>query len=135
LAVPHLLERPGASIINVVSAAIDLQVRGHLAYDASKGALLYATRSMAADLGPRIRVNGIMPGVIETEAMRAVVANHEGVLEQLVAHTRMRRIGSPDDVGLTAVYLASPAAAWITGKLLDVDGGIVGEINPMFPDL
>jgi len=135
LATPHLLERPGASVVNIVSGAIDLQVRGHLSYDASKGALFYATRSMAASLGPRIRVNGIMPGIIETEAMKAVVAQHEGVLDQLISQTRMRRLGTPHDIGLAAVYLASPAASWLTGVLLDVDGGVVGEMNPMFPDL
>jgi 7-alpha-hydroxysteroid dehydrogenase len=134
-AVPHLLERPGASVVNIVSGAINLRVRGHLSYDASKGALFYATRSMAASLSPRIRVNGIMPGIIETEAMKAVVSQHEGVLEQLVSQTRMRRLGTPQDIGLAAVYLASPAASWLTGVLLDVDGGIVGEMNPMFPDL
>ncbi len=135
LAVPHLLERPGASVVNIVSGAIALQARGHLSYDSSKGGLFYATRSMAASLGPRIRVNGIMPGIIETEAMKAVVTQHEGVLDQLVGRTRMRRLGTPRDIGLAAVYLASPAASWLTGVLLDVDGGSVGEMNPMFPDL
>jgi len=135
LATPRLLERPGASVVNIVSGAINLQVRGHLSYDASKGALFYATRSMAASLAPRIRVNRIMPGIIETDAMKAVVSSHEGVLDQLIASTRMRRLGTPRDIGLAAVYLASPASSWITGVLLDVDGGIVGEMNPMFPDL
>jgi 7-alpha-hydroxysteroid dehydrogenase len=135
LAVPHLLERPGASVLNVVSGAINMQTRGHLSYDASKGALFYATRSMAASLGPRVRVNGIMPGIIETEAMKAVVANHQGVLDQLLSRTRMRRLGTPRDIGLAAVYLTSPAASWMTGVMLDVDGGVVGEMNPMFPDL
>jgi 7-alpha-hydroxysteroid dehydrogenase len=110
-------------------------VRGHLSYDASKGALLYATRSMAASLGSRIRVNGIMPGIVETEAMKAVVAAHEGVLDQLIGQTRLRRLGTPADIGMAALFLASSAASWITGALLDVDGGAVGEMNPMFPDL
>jgi 7-alpha-hydroxysteroid dehydrogenase len=135
VAVPHLLERPGASVVNIISSAIHLPARGHLSYDAAKGALYYATRSMAAGLGPRIRVNGIMPGIIETEAMKAVVAAHEGVLEQLVGRTRLRRLGTPADIGHVAVFLASPAAAYITGVCLDVDGGVVGEMNPMFPDL
>ena len=135
LAVPLLLERPGASVINIVSGAINLQVRGHLSYDTSKGALFYATRSMAASLGPRIRVNGIMPGIVETEAMKAVVSKREGVLDQLIASIRMRRTGTPRDIGLAAVYLASPASSWVTGVLLDVDGGVVGELNPRFPDL
>jgi 7-alpha-hydroxysteroid dehydrogenase len=135
VAVPHLLKRPGASIINIISGAIHQPVRGHLSYDASKGALYYATRSMAASLGPKIRVNGINPGIIETEAMNAVVSQHEGVREQLVARARLRRLGTPGDIGLTAVFLASPAASYITGQCIDVDGGPVGEMNQMFPDL
>lgn len=139
-AVPQLLEHsppddPGSSVINIVSSAIHVPARGHLAYDASKGALYYATRSMAASLGPRIRVNGIMPGIIATEAMQAVVAGFEGVEEKLIARTRLRRLGTPEDIGRAAVFLASPAASYITGVCLDVDGGTVGEMNPRFPDL
>ncbi len=135
LAVPHLLERPGASILNIVSSAIHQPIRGHLSYDAAKGALHYATRSMAAALGPRIRVNGINPGIIETDAMKAVVAGSEGVLEQLTDRIRLRRLGTPADIGRAAVFLASPAASFITGVCLDVDGGAVGELRPRFPDL
>jgi 7-alpha-hydroxysteroid dehydrogenase len=135
LSVPHLLERPDASVVNIISSAIHQPARGHLSYDASKGALVYVTRSMAAGLGPRIRVNGIHPGIIETEAMKAVVSSHDGVLDQLVARTRLRRLGTPADIGLAAVFLASPAAAYVTGVCLDVDGGVVGEMTPRFPDL
>jgi NAD(P)-dependent dehydrogenase (short-subunit alcohol dehydrogenase family) len=134
-AVPYLLERPGASIINVVSGAIQNPTRGHLSYDAAKGAFHYATRSMAAGLGPKIRVNSINPGIIETEAMKAVTSAHESVLEQLVGRVRLRRLGTPEDIGRAAVFLASPAASYITGVALDVDGGAVGEMNAMFPDL
>ena len=134
-ATPHLLEREGSSVVNIVSGAIHNPTRGHLSYDASKGALLYATRSMAAALGPRIRVNGIHPGIIETEAMKAVVAGRDGVLEMLTGRVRMRRLGRPSDIGQAAVFLASPAASYITGVLLDVDGGPVGEMNQQFPDL
>jgi 7-alpha-hydroxysteroid dehydrogenase len=135
LAVPHLLDRAGASVVNIVSGAINLQVRGHLSYDASKGGLFYATRSLAASLGPRVRVNGIMPGIVETESMKAVVAGRDGIVDQLIGRTRLRRLGTPLDIGLAAVFLASPAASWITGVLLDVDGGTVGEMASMFPDL
>ena len=135
LAVPHLLERPGASIVNIISSALHQPIRGHLSYDAAKGALHYATRSMAAALGPRIRVNGINPGIIETDAMKAVVAGREGVLDQLTAQVRLRRLGTPADIGHAAVFLASPAASYITGVCLDVDGGAVGEMRPRFPDL
>ena len=135
LAVPHLLQRPGASVVNIVSGAINLQTRGHLSYEASKGALFYATRSMAAFLGPRIRVNGIMPGIVETTAMKAVIASHGHLLDQLVGRTRMRRFGTPRDIGLAAVFLASPSSSWIARVLLDVDCGTVGEMIAMFPDL
>jgi 7-alpha-hydroxysteroid dehydrogenase len=135
LSVPHLVARPGASVINIISSAIHQPARGHLSYDAAKGALYYVTRSMAAGLGPRVRVNGILPGIIETDAMKAVVSSREGVLDQLVARTRMRRLGTPADIGLAGVFLASPAASYITGVCLDVDGGVVGEMRPRFPDL
>lgn len=134
-ATPHLLERPGASVINIVSGAIEHPTRGHLSYDAAKGALAYATRSMAASLGPRVRVNGINPGIIGTEAMKAVVADREGILERLVGRVRLGRLGDPADIGHTAVFLASPAAAYITGQIIDVDGGPVAESQPRFPDL
>jgi 7-alpha-hydroxysteroid dehydrogenase len=134
-ALPHLLERPGSSVINIVSGAIALPARGHLSYDASKGGLLYATRSMSAALGPRVRVNGINPGIIHTEAMEAVVASREGLLETLNQRVRLGRLGAPEDIGSTAVFLASPAASYITGVLIDVDGGAVPEGVSQFPDL
>jgi len=134
-ATPRLLERPGASVINIVSGAIYLATRGHLSYDASKGALHFATLSMAASLGPKIRVNGINPGIIQTEAMKAVVADRPGILEALNGKVRMRRLGEPEDIGRTAVFLASPAASYITGQVITVDGGPVGEMAGQFPDL
>ena len=76
-----------------------------------------------------------MPGIIATEAMKAVVSGYEGALDKLVARTRLQRLGTPADVGLAAVFLASPAASYITGVCLDVDGGAVGEMNARFPDL
>ncbi len=97
LAAPHLLDRPGASVENIVSGAINLQARGHLSYDASKGALFYAARSMPASLGPRVRVNGIMRGIVESEAMRAAVVGREGMVDELIGRTRMRRLGTPLD--------------------------------------
>lgn len=136
LAVPHLVVRPGASVINITSSAIKLSVRGHIAYDAAKGALNYATRSMAADLGPKIRVNAIMPGPTETDAMRAVLEKSDpAVRKSLADRARMRRNGTPEDIGAAVVFLASPGAAWITGTFLEVDGGAVDEFGPRQPDL
>lgn len=136
LAVPHLLDRPGASIINISSIAITKAVRGHIAYDAAKGALTYMTQSMAADLGPRIRVNAILPGATETPALKAVLdAADPSFRATMLEHTRLRRNGSVEDIGHAAVYLASPAASFVTGKLLEVDGGAVDELRQRFPDL
>ncbi|HEY6531901.1 MAG TPA: glucose 1-dehydrogenase [Acidimicrobiales bacterium] len=134
-ATPSMLERPGASVVNIVSAAIELEARGHLSYDASKGALRYATLSMAASLGPKIRVNAINPGIIETEAMKAVTSDNPEILGMLEGMARMRRLGAPRDIGLAAVFLASPAASFITGVLLDVTGGKVSTGDQRFPDL
>jgi 7-alpha-hydroxysteroid dehydrogenase len=136
LAVPHLLERPGASILNMSSVAAGRSVRGHLVHHTCKGALTQLTLSMAADLGPRIRVNALLPGAIETAALRAYFEMKAPDLrETIVQHTRLGRIGTPDDVADAAVFLASPAASWITGKLLEVDGGRVDELRPIASDL
>jgi 7-alpha-hydroxysteroid dehydrogenase len=136
LAVPHLLERPGASIVNIGSVTVGKALRGHLAYEAAKSALTQMTKSMAADLGPRIRVTGIHPGAIETAFVREFLDNGPQELrDAMIEHTRMRRNGTPEDVANAAVYLVSPAAAWVTGTMLEVNGGPVDELRARFPDL
>ncbi len=136
LAVPHLLERPGSSIINMSSVGARKAARGHLAHHVAKAALAHMTRMMAADLGPRIRVNALLPGPVETPAFRQVLEDRMPELRQLlIDRTRMRRIGTPDDIAYAAVYLASPAASWLTGVLLDINGGDVDELMAVAPDL
>jgi 7-alpha-hydroxysteroid dehydrogenase len=136
LAVPHLLERPNAAIINMGSVTVGKALRGHLSYEASKAAVTQLTKSMAADLGPRIRVNGIHPGPTETAFIREFLDNRPTEFrEAMINRTRLRRNGTPADIANAAVYLASPAAAWVTGIMLDVNGGPVDEFQSMFPDL
>lgn len=136
LALPHLLERPGASIINMSSVGARKAPRGHLAYHVAKAALAHLSRLVAADLGPRVRVNALAPGPVETPALRHVLDTRmPGLRQILVDHTRMRRIGTVEDVALAALYLASPAASWVTGTLFDISGGDVDEIMPIAPDL
>jgi 7-alpha-hydroxysteroid dehydrogenase len=136
LAVPHLLEQSGSSILNMSSQGARKAARGNLAYHVAKAALAHMTRLMAADLGPRIRVNALLPGAVETQALRNVFESRMPELRDvLLERTRLRRVGQPDDVANAAVYLASPAASWLTGVLLDVDGGTVDELLTTAPDL
>lgn len=136
LAVPHMLERSGASVINIGSQTVGKAMRGHLAYETAKAALTQMTKSMAADLGPRIRVNIIHPGTTETETLKEIFANMpEDVRRGILQHSRLRRNGTPQEVANAALYLASPAAAYVTGIELPVSGGPVDELSMMFPDL
>jgi 7-alpha-hydroxysteroid dehydrogenase len=136
LALPHLLERPGASIVNMSSVGARKAARGHLVYHTAKAALAQMTRLMAADLGPRVRVNALLPGPVETDALRNVLENRMPELRGLlVDSTRMRRIGTPEDIAYAAVYLASSAASWVTGVLFDINGGEVDELMAVAPDL
>jgi 7-alpha-hydroxysteroid dehydrogenase len=136
LAVPHLLERPTAAIVNIGSVTVGKSLRGHLSYEASKAAVTQLTKSMAADLGPHIRVNGIHPGATETPFMREFLDNSPAEFrEAMISRTRLRRNGTPADIASAALYLAAPAAAWVTGTMLEVNGGPVDEFQNMFPDL
>lgn len=136
LAVPHLLERPNAAIINIGSVTVGKALRGHLTYEAAKAAVTQLTTSMAADLGPRIRVNGIHPGATETAFIREFLDSRPAEFrEAMINRTRLRRNGTPADIANAAIYLASPAASFVTGTMLDVNGGPVDELQSMFPDL
>ena len=137
LAVPHMLERGGGSIVSIGSVAGRNANRGSLTHSLTKAALAQLTRLMAAELAPKIRVNAVLPGAIETEALRGWLDSKGPEARQLMeSRTPMRRNGLPEDIAPAVLYLASPAAAWITGKLLEVDGGMLGEVLPSGqPDL
>lgn len=136
LALPHMLERSGASVINMTSVGAYRSTRGNLAHHTAKGALAQLTRLMAADLGPKIRVNALVPAAVETPGLRETFERRSPEMRQIIVdHTRLRRLGTPEDIALAAVYLASPAASWVTGTLLDINGGPVDEIVQTAPDL
>jgi 7-alpha-hydroxysteroid dehydrogenase len=78
---------------------------------------------MAPELAPKVRVNAIEVGGVETEALSHVLAD-ESTRRQLEDNTPMRRVGEPEDIAAAVVYLASPASAWVTGKIFEVDGGV-----------
>ncbi len=123
LAVPHLAESLNGSVINIASAAGRFPSRGFAAYGTAKAAMLQLTMNTALDLAPRIRVNAIAPGAIKTDALEIVLTNEE-IHQTMVDGTPMGRLGEVNDVTAAAIYLASPAASYVTGQILGVDGGI-----------
>jgi 7-alpha-hydroxysteroid dehydrogenase len=135
-AVPLMLEHSGSgSIINITSTMGRLPGRGFAAYGTAKAALAHYTRLAALDLCPRIRVNAIAPGSILTSALDVVAGNDE-LRTQLEKATPMRRLGEPADIAAAALYLASPAGAYLTGKTLEVDGGLImPNLELPIPDL
>ncbi len=135
-AVPLMLEHSGGgSIINITSTMGRVAGRAFAAYGTAKGALAHYTRLAALDLCPRIRVNAIAPGSILTSALD-VVATTDSLREPMEKVTPMRRLGEPADIAAAAVYLASPASSYLTGKTLEVDGGITfPNLDLPIPDL
>ena len=135
-AVPLMLEHSGGgSIINITSTMGRVAGRGFAAYGTAKAALAHYTRLAALDLCPRIRVNAIAPGSILTSALEIVASNDE-LRTPMEEATPMRRLGDPGDIAAAAVYLASPAGSYLTGKTLEVDGGITfPNLDLPIPDL
>ena len=135
-AVPMMLAHSGGgNVINITSTMGHLAGRGFAAYGTAKAALAHYTRLAALDLAPRVRVNAIAPGSILTSALD-VVASNEELRTPMEKATPMRRLGDPLDIAAAAVYLASPAASYLTGKTLEVDGGITfPNLDLPIPDL
>ena len=123
-AVPLMLEHSGGgSIINITSTMGRLAGRGFAAYGTAKAALAHYTRLAAADLAPRIRVNAVAVGAVATSALDIVLTD-DTLRGQMERATPLGRIGDPADVAAAVVFLASPAGGYITGKIIEVDGGI-----------
>ncbi|MEV4601475.1 SDR family oxidoreductase [Amycolatopsis sp. NPDC049253] len=133
-ATPALLESSGA-VVNISSIMGRVQGRGFLAYGTAKAALSHYTRLAAVDLAPKVRVNAICVGSVLTSALELVAGNEE-IRVKMENATPLRRIGSAEDVASAVLYLASPAAAYVTGKVLEVDGGLQApNLELGLPDL
>jgi 7-alpha-hydroxysteroid dehydrogenase len=128
-ATPYLLDSGRGSVINITSRMDRLAARQMVTYGTVKAALAHLTRLLAVELAPGVRVNGIAPGVVETDGL-ATVLNDE-LRRRIVAATPLRRLSSVADVANTARWLASPAASYVTGKVIEIDGGAEA---PTFPD-
>jgi 7-alpha-hydroxysteroid dehydrogenase len=109
--------------VNISSAIGRVAGRGYAAYGTAKGALSHWTRLVAQDLAPRVRVNAIAVGSIATSALEVVV-NDDGLRNAIESQTPLKRIGEPDHIAATVLFLASPAGGYVTGKVIEVDGGI-----------
>jgi 7-alpha-hydroxysteroid dehydrogenase len=112
----------GGAVVNISSTAARYAQKHFSAYGAAKAALNQLTRNLAQDYAPQIRVNAIEPGTIETTALAPYLTPERR--ERLVQTTPMARLGRPEDIAAAALFLLSPAASWITGKVLGVDGGV-----------
>jgi NAD(P)-dependent dehydrogenase (short-subunit alcohol dehydrogenase family) len=115
----------GGSIINISSPAGDRGVPGSGHYAAAKAGVNSLTKTLSLEFAPTIRVNGISPGYVPTEVMMTALNTDEEQLEQLAEkRIPLKRLGTPDDMGSTAVYLASDAGSWMSGQTLIVAGGL-----------
>ncbi len=136
-AVPLMLtgDQPGGSIVNISSVIGRVSGRGYVAYGTAKAALTHWTRLVSKDLAPLIRVNAIGTGSIMTSALD-YVAKDEAVMTELAEKTTMQRVGQVEDIAAAVVYLASPAGSFLTGKVVEVDGGLdIPNLDFRLPDL
>jgi 7-alpha-hydroxysteroid dehydrogenase len=113
----------GGSVVNISSVVGRISGRGYLAYGTAKAALAHYTRLAARDLAPHIRVNAISVGSVMTSALEFVLSD-DATRDAMEAATPLRRIGEPEEIAATVLYLASRAGGYVTGKVLEVDGGL-----------
>lgn len=112
----------GGSVVNISSRAADMVLTSFVAYGVGKAALTHMTKNLAAEFAPAVRINAIGTGAIDTRAL-ATVMQDEQMHRDFLERTPMARAGQPEDIACAALYLASPASSWVTGAVLNVDGG------------
>jgi 7-alpha-hydroxysteroid dehydrogenase len=128
LCAPHMETAGGGAILNISSMAAENKNARMAAYASSKAAESHLTHNIAFDLGPKgIRVNAIAPGAIRTAALLSVLTPE--IEQAMLKHTPLKRLGEGRDIAYAALFLCSPAAAWISGQVLTVSGGGVQELD------
>jgi NAD(P)-dependent dehydrogenase (short-subunit alcohol dehydrogenase family) len=119
----HFIQQRSGRVINIASLSTRLGSAGRTLYGGTKAAIGQLTTSLAVEWGPYgICVNAIAPGFIATEFTRTLFAQPD-ITERLIARTPMGRFGQPEDLVGTAIFLAAPASAFLTGQIIYVDGG------------
>ncbi|MCJ8153017.1 glucose 1-dehydrogenase [Chryseobacterium sp. SSA4.19] len=117
----------GGNIINISSGVSKTPLPTGSVYSATKAALDAITVSLSKEFsGRNIRINSILPGGVETEGSRSAGFIGTEAEKNLIAHTPLGRIGQPEDIAKAVVFIASDDAAWITGEMISVSGGIYG---------
>lgn len=123
-ALPYLHRSESAVVINISSSSGSLAIPGQSMYGTSKAALDYLTRSLAAELAPHIRVNGIAPGPVDTPIHLSWAGNDvEAAYKRMKSELPLQRMGTADELGKWIVWLASDDARFVTGVVIPVDGG------------
>jgi 7-alpha-hydroxysteroid dehydrogenase len=133
--VPPMLETGGGAVVNISSVMGRAAGRGYLAYGTVKAALAHYTRLAAKDLAPRIRVNAVGVGSTATSALDVVLQSEE-LRTTMEERTPLRRIAEPGEIAAVVLFLASPASSYVTGKVVEADGGLdVPNLDLGLPDL
>ena len=128
LCAPHLAAAGGGAVLNISSMAGENKNVRMASYASSKAAANHLTRNLAFDLGPtNIRVNAIAPGAIRTDALASVLTPE--IEKAMLRHTPLARLGLASDIANAALFLCSPASAWVSGQVLTVSGGGVQELD------
>ena len=129
LAVPAMRDAGGGSVINITSTAARYAQRSFSNYGTAKAALTQLTRLLAQDFAPTVRVNAIAPGPVVTEALGKYLT--PAVRTAMEQRTPLARLGTVEDIAAAALYLASSASSWMTGKTLELDGGAESTVWPL----
>jgi 7-alpha-hydroxysteroid dehydrogenase len=131
LAVPRMVETAGGgAIVNISSVAGRHNASGFAAYGTAKAALSFLTQNLAQEFAPKVRVNAIAVGSIETESLAGILTPE--LEREMVRLTPLGRLGRVEDIAACALYLASPAASYVTGEIYGVNGGLVA-LNMTLP--
>jgi NAD(P)-dependent dehydrogenase (short-subunit alcohol dehydrogenase family) len=128
VSLPDMQRRGGGSFVVVSSIAALKGFPNHAAYCASKGALVSLVRQVAIDSGPKVRVNALCPGPVDTPLIwdsAVAFPDPAKAVENVGKRTLMKRLGRPEDIARAALFLASSDSDWVTGTSLTVDGGIM----------
>jgi 7-alpha-hydroxysteroid dehydrogenase len=131
-AIPHMLKTGGGAIVSISSGMAILADFGGVAYGAAKAALEQMTNMLALEFAPKIRVNAIRSGSIRTSMLEDGLFRAQPEMEaELLRWTPSARLGTPRDIAAAATFLCSPEAAYVTGAILDVDGGLNAPKSPL----